>query len=164
MLRLKQPSILFLIVFFLVGTSVALAQSPVIDATKGDSDPPLVDIDGNNVADSGDTIRYKIEIQNTGSGTGTGTTFADTIDSNTTLIPGSLNTSPLAYPDTYSTLGNVGITVSAVTGLLANDVDLDGDNGGVPQLVSCDAVSANDGTVSCNADGVHFKLLGKDVK
>ena len=50
--------------------------------------------------------------------------FSDTIDPGTTLS-GVAHVSPIAFDDSYTSLGNVGITVPAANGVLANDVDPD---------------------------------------
>src|SRR5204863_8865708 len=47
----------------------------------------------------------------------------DTIDANTSLVAGSVNTQPLAYADTYNVIRNVRIHPNAAAGLLANDCD-----------------------------------------
>ncbi|MEZ4771041.1 MAG: Ig-like domain-containing protein [Caldilineales bacterium] len=73
---------------------------------------------------AGDTIRYTVVVANSGSTDATDVAFADTIDANTTLS-GAAHVSPIAFDDSYSSLGNVGITVPAANGVLANDVDPD---------------------------------------
>jgi hypothetical protein len=71
------------------------------------------------------------------------------IDPNTTLVPGSFKTSPMAANDTYTATGNVGITVPA-PGLKANDYD----DALAGATLSCGAcLSANGGTVVVNNDG-----------
>jgi uncharacterized repeat protein (TIGR01451 family) len=65
--------------------------------TKVDS--LLNDVDGDGVADPGDTLRYTVTVTN---GTGTNCTnvvFTDTVDANTTLVPGSVKVLPLAIDD-----------------------------------------------------------------
>ena len=68
-----------------------------LEASKDDS--LFVDNNGNGVANPGDTLRYTIGITNTGDMDATGLVFDDTIDSNTTLVPGSLMITPLAFDD-----------------------------------------------------------------
>jgi len=99
--------------------------APVLTAIK--SDALVVDTDGDGAADPGDTLRYTIEVSNPGDMDVTGAAFSDTIDANTTLDAGSIDTTPIARSDTYQALGNVGITVPTASGVLANDNDPDGD-------------------------------------
>jgi hypothetical protein len=120
-----------------------------ITATKVDSFP---DPNGDGKADPGEVITYNVTISNTGSTDATGVQFNDTIDPNTTLVPGSVQTQPMAAPDSYSVLGNVRIQPNAANGLLANDIDPDtGNNSGL--TASAPATSTNGGSVSVNADG-----------
>jgi hypothetical protein len=51
---------------------------------------------------------------------------ADPLDPNLTLVPGSVNVSPLAGDDTFQAIGNVTLSVAS-PGLLANDTDFLGD-------------------------------------
>jgi uncharacterized repeat protein (TIGR01451 family) len=76
-------------------------------------------------ANPGDTITYSIVISNTGMADATGVMFSDMLDANTTFVPGSLNSSPLAINDTYTATGNIAISETAGAGVLANDVDPD---------------------------------------
>lgn len=119
---------------------VASASAVVmISATK--TDALVVDIDGDGKADPGDTIEYTVVVANSGSTDATGAAFSDTIDPNTTLVPGSTNVSPLARDDSYETIGNtlleVGVTASgnpavrvttaAIDSLFDNDSEFLGD-------------------------------------
>ncbi len=75
-----------------------------------------------------DVLEYTVVITNAaGAMDATGTKFTDTVDPNTTLVPGSVKTSVVAINDAYSTVGNVSISVPAASGLTVNDVNLDGD-------------------------------------
>jgi hypothetical protein len=96
-----------------------------------------------------DTITYTATITNTGSSDATGMQLADTSDGNTTLVPNSVHSSPIARPDSYNAIGNVPITVPA-PGLLANDSDPDGD---AVSLAGASSTSANGGTVTAGSDG-----------
>ncbi|MGN7884953.1 Ig-like domain-containing protein [Dyadobacter sp. 22481] len=73
-------------------------------------------------ATAGGVLEYTVVIANGGPDPANGTTFTETIDINTTLVPGSLVASPIAVNDSYSTIGNVGINIDAGSGLFANDV------------------------------------------
>lgn len=97
-------------------------------------------------ASPGATLNYTVTIGNAGAAPALGVMFTDTIDANTTLVPGSVNTSPLALTDTYTSIGNVGITVPAASGVLANDFDSDGT---IPAIVAVNTAGTQ-GTVSLN--------------
>ncbi len=130
---------------------VSLAPLPItapnIVATKVDSYPSAP-----NPANPGEVITYDVTISNTGTADATGVQFNDTIDPNTTLVPGSVNTQPITTDDTYNVLGNVRIQPNAAAGLLVNDIDPDtGTNAGL--TASGPATSAQGGSVSVNADG-----------
>jgi uncharacterized repeat protein (TIGR01451 family) len=73
-------------------------------------------------ATAGGELEYTVVITNGGPDPATGTTFTETIDINTTLVPGSVKASPIAVNDNYSTIGNVGINIAAEQGLFVNDV------------------------------------------
>src|SRR5215216_97618 len=92
---------------------------PAITATKTDSFP---DPDADGKAAPGETITYDVNITNNGSDA-TGVNFTDTIDGNTTLVPGSLKVSPLAYADTYFAGQNTPLSVGA-PGVLTNDTGI----------------------------------------
>src|ERR1041384_8207524 len=78
----------------------------------------------------GDILTYTVVITNTGAADATGVIFSDTIDPHTTLVPGSVNSSPVAFDDTYTASGN--IPIAPATSVLANDIDPDsGTNGGL---------------------------------
>ncbi|HLO55670.1 MAG TPA: PKD-like domain-containing protein, partial [Saprospiraceae bacterium] len=100
--------------------------APSITATKT---ALLVGTDNGPTGPSpGDVIEYTVVISNaSGAMDATGVIFTDVIDANTTLVPGSLKTSVVAVNDAYSTVGNVSISVPAASGLLINDINLDGD-------------------------------------
>jgi uncharacterized repeat protein (TIGR01451 family) len=122
---------------------------PNVDASKDDA--LTNDVDGDTEADPGDTITYTITITNSGNMDATGMSFSDTIDPNTTLVGGSLKTTPLALDDSYNSLGNVGITVASGAGVLANDSDPDG--GSVTAIAIVGGSSSNGGDVDLATDG-----------
>lgn len=127
-----------------------VSMVPSITATKVDSIATDVDTDGR--ADPGDTLLYTITINNSGTDS-LNTVFTDTISSNTTLVPGSVNTSPIAFDDaSYTAAGNVRITIPAASGVLANDIDPDtGTNTGL--TASSGTTSAQGGNVVMSANG-----------
>ena len=121
--------------------------APVITATK--TDALLVDNDADGNADTGDTLKYTVTITNNGGGDATGVQFNDTPDANTTLVPGSVTTTPVAVNDTYAASGNIQISFNAANGVLANDNDADGNT----VTASAGATSTQGGNVTMNADG-----------
>jgi hypothetical protein len=73
----------------------------------------------------GDTITYTAVITNGGASPAddaTGMIFSAILDSNTTLVPGSVNAQPIAKPDSYTSSGNIPISIAA-PGVLTNDID-----------------------------------------
>ena len=116
---------------------------PEISATKT--------VDKTTGAVSGDLLNYTVTIFNTGTSGASGLTFNDYIDPNTTLVEGSVKTSPVAFDDTYNALGNVGISVPAANGILTND-----DLGTNPQAVLSEvsnAATTQGGSISISANG-----------
>ncbi len=140
-------AVIGLILMVAVGPSSA---DPILTASK--SDIIFIDSYSNNVANAGDTIRYTTIVTNSGSTGAVNMAFVDTIDPDTTLVAGSVRTTPIARHDTYTSIGNVGISVPAGSGVLANDNDPDGSTP-VLTIVSFDATSANGGSVAVAADG-----------
>jgi hypothetical protein len=127
-----------------------LFAAPNITATKVDAWDDSATPDGK--AEPGQTVTYTVTITNTGDADATGVTFNDSVDTNTTLVPGSVNTQPIAIADTYNVIGNVRIQPNAAAGLLANDRDPDsGNNTGL--TASGPTTSAQGGNVTINADG-----------
>ena len=72
-------------------TVTPLDNEPVVDATKADA--LLVDQDMDGLVDPGDTIRYTVEILNTGGGSALNVDFTSAVDPNTSLVVGSVTTS-----------------------------------------------------------------------
>ena len=117
---LPNPSLkLFLSCLMLISNLQLYSQT--ITPTQTDN---ITNDNGNNQADPGETIRYKLDISNSGSDAN-GVQLNAVPDAKTTLVPGSFRSSPLAMPDSYACTGNVGITVPAGSGLLVNDFDDD---------------------------------------
>ncbi|MDX2043511.1 MAG: Ig-like domain-containing protein, partial [Acidobacteriota bacterium] len=123
--------------------SSAMAFTPLVSANKTVNTP---------TASPGNTLTYNINITNSGTTATTGVLFSDTIDANTTLVPGSVNTSPLALTDNYACTGNVGISVPAASGVLINDFDPDGT---IPAIVGVNTAGTQ-GTVSLNPGNGSF--------
>ncbi|HET6670922.1 MAG TPA: Ig-like domain-containing protein, partial [Pyrinomonadaceae bacterium] len=118
---------------------------PTVTASK--TDALFTDVDGDTMADPGDTLEYTVGISASGEDA-TGVTFSDTVDPNTTFVPGSLTASPVALDDSYSATGNVRISISA-PGVLGNDF------AGLPSasITGPPIVSVNGGNVTLNPDG-----------
>ncbi|MGR3811672.1 Ig-like domain-containing protein [Jiulongibacter sp. NS-SX5] len=75
-------------------------------------------------ANPGDSIRYKVKVIVNGSADNTSLDI-EALDSELGVDPNSVHIGPLARPDNYQSLSNIGIEIIATTGLLANDADID---------------------------------------
>jgi uncharacterized repeat protein (TIGR01451 family) len=102
-------------------------------------------------AQPGDTLSYTATLGSAGPGTARDLTLNNPLDPDTTLVPGSVEVSPLALDDQY-----VGATVgtgfaAGAPGVLLNDVDGDGD----PLTVSPAGAraTAHGGSADVSADG-----------
>src|SRR4030095_5903684 len=71
----------------------------------------------------------------------------DPLDAHTTLVPGSVNTQPVADPDTYSASGNIQISLAA-PGVLTNDRDPDTGNNSGLTVTKVQGVGANVGVAT----------------
>jgi Bacterial Ig domain/Calx-beta domain/Lamin Tail Domain len=131
-----------------------LRRAPGISATKTDAFP---DPNSDGKAAPGETITYTVTITNSGPDPATGVQFNDTPDPNTTLVPGSITTQPVAQNDTASAFGNVRIaTTQGAPNLLANDCDPDPAGGACTNTgltASGPTTSANNGNVTVSANG-----------
>ncbi|MBO9613008.1 MAG: T9SS type A sorting domain-containing protein [Dyadobacter sp.] len=104
---------------------------------------------GPSGASAGDELEYTVTISNGGPDPANVTAFTETIDANTTLVPGSIKASPIAQNDSYSTIGNVGIDIPAGSGLFANDISPNGT--AISLNGSTTITSVNGGTATVNA-------------
>jgi uncharacterized repeat protein (TIGR01451 family) len=138
----------------IAGSSNSLAAVPrgafnpaqtIVTATKTDSFP---DPDTDGKAEPGETITYDVNVSNSGASDATGVNFTDTIDPNTTLVPGSLRVSPLAFADSYNATKNIALSINA-PGVLANDT---GTPAPTAQPIAAGATTQG-GAVTLNADG-----------
>ncbi|HUQ30890.1 MAG TPA: Ig-like domain-containing protein, partial [Pyrinomonadaceae bacterium] len=120
-------------------------DTAIVSATKTDSFP---DPNNDGKAEPGDTITYDVNVNNTGAVDAAGVTFNDTIDPNTTLVPGSLKVSPLAFAESYNTSVNTPLNIPA-PGVLMNDT---GTPAPSAQTITAGATTQG-GTVTLNADG-----------
>jgi uncharacterized repeat protein (TIGR01451 family) len=135
---------------FLRGASVAvvledlstMGAAPAIVATASD---------GVTSARPGDTLPYTLTLGNTGTLSAQGSSLASTLDPNTTLVAGSLEVSPLARDDFYAGAIRGNPFVVAAPGILANDVDGDGDP--LAARPNAPIPTTQGGSVSLAADG-----------
>ncbi len=135
----------------------------VVPLTAGKTDYLYNDVNGNTLVNPGDTLQYTVTIANPGVSDVTNTAFSDTIDVNTSLVPGSVKTTPIARNDGgYSTVGNVALTIPQASGVLINDNDPDsgaltlaGITGCADVVVPfvCPAKTTQAGDITLNGDG-----------
>ena len=118
-------------------------MAPIITATKVDSFPDP-DMDGK--VSPGQIITYNVTLTNTGPDPALNLTLNDTVDPNTTLVPGSAVATPIAFADAYNVIGNVRIQPNAAQGLLANDIN--------PNTGNNTGLTASGGTTSTQGGNV----------
>lgn len=149
--RLLLYSLLLLLVVTSLGLRVwRSAAAPALLTTK--TVALHIDKNNNRQAERGDTLRYTITITNASAADSTDVTFIDLLAANTTVVPGSIQTTPLAQDDHgYSTVGNVQLTAPITQSLLLNDSDPDGSGGLTVSAFT--ATSTSGGTVQVAADG-----------
>jgi hypothetical protein len=121
-----------------------------ITATKEDA---FNDSNNDGKAKPGDTISYTVVITNNAATDAANVVFSDTIDAQTTLVNGSIQTTPVARTDTYAVTGNIQRSITATNeGVLNNDIDPDGT--GTLSVTSTGAqTTAQGGNLTLNADG-----------
>ena len=100
-------------------------------------------------ASATDVLEYTAVVSNSGSVNATGVRFETVLDNNTTLVAGSLTATPIAVNDAYTCVGNVGITVNAVSGVLTNDVSPTN----TTRTVTAASGATTNGAYSIAADG-----------
>ena len=92
-------------------SSVVPLLPPAVTATMA----AVLTATANNVdgkADPGDTINYTVQLGNTTATDATGLTFSDTIDSHTTLVNGSLNSTPVAFDKSVTTNEDTAVSIT----------------------------------------------------
>ncbi|HEV2706673.1 MAG TPA: Ig-like domain-containing protein, partial [Pyrinomonadaceae bacterium] len=130
------------------------ATGPVITATKVDS---FSDPDNDGKATPGQVITYDVTITNGGDQPATGVVFNDTPGANTTLVPGSVNTQPIARDDAYNVVGNVRIQVpDGANDLLANDRDPDTGTSTGLTITSAPTTTTQGGNLNINTSDGSF--------
>jgi hypothetical protein len=104
--------------FKLDSIEVTAAGPTTIGAAK--TGTLTTDTDSDAKADPGDALTYRVDVTNQGLAAAD-VNIADTLGNRTTLVPGSIEVSPIANDDSFTGSGP-GLTVPA-PGVLANDVD-----------------------------------------
>ncbi len=119
--------------------------APNVTATQTGAFPSHPD----NRAREGDTITYTTTISNaTGTADATGVQLTNPTPANTTDVAGSVQVSPLAFPDSYTAGKNTTLNTSA-PGVLSNDTGIP-----APSAVAiAGGATTQGGTVTLNADG-----------
>jgi uncharacterized repeat protein (TIGR01451 family) len=103
-----------------------------------------------NVAEPGDTLHYEVTITNSGTDPASGVQYNET-HPGVTPIDATIKVTPIAFDDGGYTLeGNTPLTVTAASGVLANDIDPDGPEA---SLQAINATNVQHGSVVLNADG-----------
>ena len=132
------------------GAITIVRAAATITALK--TDALVVDVDGDTKADPGDTLEYTVTITNSGGDDAAGVVFNDTLDDNTTLVPGSLIYSTISIADTYpeTVIGNVSINSALIPYSVVTN-----DNLGSPaaSISAYDATSAQGGQVTMTTSG-----------
>ena len=126
----------------------AAAVAPAITVNK--TAALANDANGNGFVNPGDKLAYSVTVNNNGSDA-LNVVFSDQLDANLSLEAGSVKASPIAANDSYSVIGNVGITVSAANGVLVNDINPQGT--GTLTAAAASGASAQGGSFALNADG-----------
>jgi uncharacterized repeat protein (TIGR01451 family) len=119
--------------------------APAITAILRDT---FTDADGDGKAEPGQIVTYTVQITASGEDA-SGVQFTDTLDAKTTLVPGSVNTTPIARNDSFNAIGNVQMVIPVDGSVLINDSDADGDS----FTASAGATSAQGGNVALNSNG-----------
>lgn len=135
-----------ILIFFCAGlTGTLLGQ-----VTTRKTSVLQMDADANGKTNPGDRLRYTITITNTSGTNLLNVQFNDSNFPNQTLVGGSIKTTPIARPDSYTAIGNTLLTVPAGSGVLGNDSDPDGD---IISVNSYNSPVAPGGIVTMAADG-----------
>ncbi len=116
-----------------------------------------VTVQGGGNATPGGVLNYSITVSNTASGSAndaSGVIVTDQLVNNLTLVAGSVKATPIAANDTYNSVGNVGITLPAASGVTANDANPLPAN--ALTITAFDATSTNGGTVTMTTSGANL--------
>ena len=140
----------------LIANPTWIASTAPIGLSATMRDELAFDADSDGKVSPGDKIRYTIVLTNSSGTTLSAVQFNSILGTNVTLVPGSLNITPVARPDTFNAIGNTLLTVNATSGVLANDSDADSD---AVSVDAYDSASANGGTISMNTADGSFTFL-----
>jgi large repetitive protein len=112
-----------------------------------------VDADSDGKADPGDTIAYSLSLANSSSTDATLLSIANPLDSHTTLVPGSLNSTPVAFDQTG--LAAVVTNEDTAVNITIKGQDPDGSNLTFTNISSpANGTLGAFGSVSCDAKGL----------
>jgi trimeric autotransporter adhesin len=98
----------------------------------------------------GGNLDYTFVLSNSGTDA-TNVVFTNVLSNDLTLVAGSVKATPIATNDAYTSLGNVGITVPAANGLLANDVSPD--NTTITATAVTNAATTDGGKITIQTNG-----------
>ncbi len=156
--RIRPLTAAFAVALFLQGIgalpAIAADPEPLITATLDDALPAA------NRKNPGESITYTATVTNSPASTASGVGVSVDLPTppGTTIVPSSVNISPIAYDDSFSAVGNTQLTVDSTHGLLWNDFDPDSESITVP-VASVSRVSgtgttqAAPGTLVVNPQG-----------
>lgn len=184
----RQPLIITLVTVFQATAKAEVAKQEIkeatptavsaVDISATKTDEIIPDAPPAGQADPGETIKYTVIIQNSGSTDATAVDYDETVDTNTSLTGGTLKTTPLAYSQTVTILEGAATPIT----LTGNDADggnltfaltsspAKGGTGSVTQNPPSSATvtytpntDANDNTAPAGADGFNFKVTDADA-
>ena len=127
-------------------TITPITLVPIVTAAK--TAVLQADVDGDGLADPGDTLRYTIAVTNSGTGEATAVLFADTPDANTTVINGSVTTTA-GVVTSGNTAGDSSVSVdigtlpAGATVTIVFDVTIDVPPAGVTQVVNSGTITGS---------------------
>ena len=109
------------------------------------------DVDGDGIADSGDTLSHSLIITNTEAFALLGLTIEET-QTGITTVPGSVEIGPIANDDDFNMVGNTSITLNKAQ-LIGNDIDPDGVEANL--VVTINLASDVNGTIIDNGNDTY---------
>ena len=134
------------------GSNVTAATSTVnittIPLTTTETITLATDADHDGGTSPGDTVTGVVTITNTSGSAITSVQLQEALNG-LTALPNTVTITPIAVNDTYNLVGNTPLTVNAANGLLANDLEFNGD----PLTFGTFTSGVTGGTVSVNSDG-----------
>jgi trimeric autotransporter adhesin len=98
----------------------------------------------------GGQLNYSIFLDNQTASNVTNVVFTDVLNANLTLVAGSVKATPIGANDSYAAIGNVGITINAANGILANDISPDNTALSITPITG---TGSNAGAFTIAADG-----------